>query len=114
MFEYDVTMGMQYTHDIHIMYPLCAVLWRTDEDCKNRLVLKGHRNAVLDLHWTTDGTQIVSASPDQTVRAWDAETGKQVQSPVSSAVIGLLSSPGLLALVVRWHVWFAYLNTISD
>jgi Prp8 binding protein len=42
------------------------------------MVLKGHRNAVVDLSWSGDGTHIVSASPDKTVRAWDAITGKQV------------------------------------
>ena len=47
-------------------------------DCDNYMVLKGHRNAVLDLCWTTDGQHIISASPDKTVRAWDALTGKQV------------------------------------
>lgn len=55
-----------------------AVLWNVQGDCDNYLVLKGHRNAVLDLCWTTDGQHIISASPDKTVRAWDAVTGKQV------------------------------------
>lgn len=55
-----------------------AVLWNVQGDCDNYMVLKGHRNAVLDLCWTTDGQHIVSASPDKTVRAWDAVTGKQV------------------------------------
>jgi len=39
-------------------------LWNVHGDCKNFMVLKGHKNAVLDLHWTTDGCQIISASPD--------------------------------------------------
>jgi Prp8 binding protein len=55
-----------------------AVLWNVQGDCDNYMVLKGHRNAVLDLCWTTDGQHIISASPDKTVRAWDAITGKQV------------------------------------
>ncbi|KAG0470871.1 hypothetical protein HPP92_017571 [Vanilla planifolia] len=29
--------------------------------------------------WTSDGSQIISASPDKTLRAWDIETGKQVK-----------------------------------
>ena len=39
----------------------------------------GHKNAVLELHWTTDGERLVSASPDKTVRAWDAGTGEQIK-----------------------------------
>ena len=39
----------------------------------------GHKNAVLELHWTTDGEKLLSASPDKSVRAWDAATGAQVK-----------------------------------
>ena len=39
----------------------------------------GHKNAVLEVHWTTDGERILSASPDKSVRAWDARTGQQVK-----------------------------------
>jgi Prp8 binding protein len=39
----------------------------------------GHKNGILELHWTTDGERIVSASPDKSVRAWDAATGQQVK-----------------------------------
>ncbi|KAJ6291445.1 hypothetical protein OIU76_023505 [Salix suchowensis] len=48
-------------------------------NAKNFMVMRGHKNAVLDLHWTTDGSQIITASPDKTVRAWDVETGKQIK-----------------------------------
>ncbi|KAK9138638.1 hypothetical protein Sjap_009232 [Stephania japonica] len=57
-------------------------LWNVHGDCKNFMVLKGHKNAVLDLQWTTDGSQIISASPDKTLRAWDVETGKQIKKMV--------------------------------
>jgi Prp8 binding protein len=39
-------------------------------DCDNYLVLKGHKNAVLDLQWAMDGTQVVTGSSDETVRVW--------------------------------------------
>lgn len=39
----------------------------------------GHKNAVLELHWTADGEQLVSCSPDKTVRLWDAEVGAEVK-----------------------------------
>ncbi|XP_024540287.1 U5 small nuclear ribonucleoprotein 40 kDa protein-like [Selaginella moellendorffii] len=54
-------------------------LWRVTGPCENFMVLKGHRNGVLDVHWMLDGGQIVSASPDKTVRAWDADTGRQIK-----------------------------------
>jgi Prp8 binding protein len=34
---------------------------------------------VLELHWTADGEQLVSCSPDKTVRLWDAEVGVEVK-----------------------------------
>ncbi|KAL9659439.1 hypothetical protein QQ045_024245 [Rhodiola kirilowii] len=57
----------------------CKNLWFFFLKRKNFMVLKGHKNAVLDLQWTTDGSQIISASPDKSLRAWDAETGKQIK-----------------------------------
>ncbi len=39
----------------------------------------GHKGAVLELHWTTDGERIASASPDKSVRVWDAATGAQAR-----------------------------------
>eukprot|EP00899_Mesostigma_viride_P010093 jgi/Mesvir1/19085/Mv12838-RA.1 len=54
-------------------------LWRVEDECQNYMVMKGHKNAVVDLHWTTTGSHIISCSPDMTIRAWDAETGKQVK-----------------------------------
>ena len=35
---------------------------------------------MLELHWTTDGERIASASPDKSVRVWDAATGSQVST----------------------------------
>ena len=35
---------------------------------------------MLELHWTTDGERIASASPDKSVRVWDAATGSQVRT----------------------------------
>ena len=31
------------------------------------------------MQWTTDGERVLSASPDKSVRAWDAATGEQVK-----------------------------------
>ncbi|KAG7996464.1 hypothetical protein I3843_01G160800 [Carya illinoinensis] len=43
-----------------------------------------HKNAVVDLHWTIDGSQVISAIPDKTLRAWDVETGKQIKKMQST------------------------------
>ena len=42
------------------------------------LTFTGHSNRVTALAWSPDGTRIASASNDQTVQVWDAETGKQL------------------------------------
>lgn len=39
----------------------------------------GHKNAVVEVHWTADGERLISASSDKSVRAWDAATGNQVK-----------------------------------
>jgi WD40 repeat protein len=39
------------------------------------LVLKGHSDSVVSLAVTADGTRLVSASSDQTVKLWDRKTG---------------------------------------
>ena len=43
------------------------------------MMLTGHRNAVLEVQWMPDGTQLLSCSADKTVRAWDAETGASLK-----------------------------------
>ncbi len=39
----------------------------------------GHKNAIVELHWTSDGERIITASPDKSVRAWDVASGQQVK-----------------------------------
>lgn len=41
-------------------------------ECSNYSVLNGHKNAVMEVQWSYDSTQIVSASADKTVGVWDA------------------------------------------
>jgi Prp8 binding protein len=45
---------------------------------ENLLVLRGHKNAVLDCDWC-DNTTIVTASADQTLMLWDAPTGHRLR-----------------------------------
>ena len=45
----------------------------------SNMLYAGHKNAVLDVHWTNDGEKLLSASPDKTVRVWDTSTGQQTK-----------------------------------
>ena len=45
-------------------------------------VLKGHINSVTSVAFSPDGKKIVSGSYDQTIRVWDAETGKEIIQPL--------------------------------
>lgn len=54
-------------------------LWRTWDECENFASLRGHKNAILELHWSYNGERIISASPDKTIRAWDTTRGLQVK-----------------------------------
>ena len=44
--------------------------------------MKGHKNAILELHWSTDGTKIYTCSADKTISVWDVETSKRIKKIV--------------------------------
>ena len=43
-------------------------------------MFEGHEDAVRSVCFTPDGTKIVSAANDESVRLWDVESGKQLHS----------------------------------
>eukprot|EP01006_Ploeotia_vitrea_P057851 TRINITY_DN68372_c0_g1_i1.p1 TRINITY_DN68372_c0_g1~~TRINITY_DN68372_c0_g1_i1.p1 ORF type:complete len:354 (-),score=23.90 TRINITY_DN68372_c0_g1_i1:53-1084(-) len=49
-------------------------LWQTFEDNNNFAVLKGHNNAVLELHYSTDSSTIFSCGADKTAQIFDLES----------------------------------------
>ena len=42
-------------------------------------VLKGHKNAILDVQWTADSDYIVTASADKSLAWWDGGTGERIK-----------------------------------
>ncbi|MFC4591516.1 nSTAND1 domain-containing NTPase [Sphaerisporangium corydalis] len=74
---------------------LAAAAWsisRTDEAAASmasllsrpqRAVLTGHTGAVTSVAFSQDRTRLASAGVDETVRIWDAATGKQIGAPLT-------------------------------
>jgi len=61
------------------------------------LVLDGHTDNVNSVMFSPDGSRIVSGSEDETVRVWNAETGKPLGEPFrghTSCVYSVAFSPG--------------------
>lgn len=57
--------------------PTDRIQVRSVGSSREELSLSGHRAAVVWVSYSPDGTRIVSASDDHTVRVWDAATGKE-------------------------------------
>ncbi|KAJ8105228.1 hypothetical protein OPT61_g10305 [Boeremia exigua] len=47
--------------------------------CDNYGILTGHKQAVLDLHWSRDANVLFSASADTHLASWDVETGARIR-----------------------------------
>ena len=59
-------------------------------------MLKGRSDVVTSVAFSPDGKKIVSGSYDDTIRVWDAETGKEVIQPLeghSESVSSVAFSP---------------------
>src|SRR5258708_3638665 len=54
----------------------------TELRTNSRLLLRGHKDAILYASYSSDGSKIVTASADHTARIWDARTGSQLTSPL--------------------------------
>ena len=59
------------------------------------MTLEGHSSIVLSVAWSPDGTKIASGSNDNTVRVWDAATGKLLRTLKghSASVYAVVWSP---------------------
>jgi Prp8 binding protein len=54
-------------------------LWQVYGECENYGVMRGHGNAVLEVHWNFDGSHIYTCSADKSVCVWDPEAGKRLK-----------------------------------
>src|SRR5207247_893300 len=52
------------------------------ETGRDRAVLTGHNSWVIDCEFSPDGSFVVSASDDGTIKVWDAETGQPQPVPL--------------------------------
>lgn len=56
-----------------------VLLWNTYGECENFAAMKGHTSAVLDICWTRDSDQVLTASADKTGALWDVNSGTRVK-----------------------------------
>jgi len=54
-------------------------LWYVKGECQNHTMLRGHKNAVMQVQWSKDSSMVFSASADQTAAVWDAEAAVRVR-----------------------------------
>ncbi|HEV2958119.1 MAG TPA: TIR domain-containing protein [Xanthobacteraceae bacterium] len=64
-----------------------AALFSARRAFRELRMLQGHKWAIVDISYSSDGQRIVTASPDKTARIWDAVTSRQL------AVLGDHESP---------------------
>lgn len=69
-----------------------------------RQKLTGHRDLVLDVAFSVDGRQLISAAFDHRVRLWDASTGKLVRELTGSDfTAAVFTADGRRAITGDWY-----------
>lgn len=80
-------------------------LWTTPDKPAAPLVLAGHTAEVRGLSFTTDGTRLVSASADKSIRVWNAADGKlvsRIDATVETNALALLAAPTPTPAPAEW------------
>lgn len=70
-----IKLFVRYLFDIYIF----LVIYSVRDDCENWALLKAHKNPVLEIHWSTDGEKLFSASADKDCAIWDVQTGQRLK-----------------------------------
>lgn len=75
----DKSVSTNKAHSPFTILTLFAiVLWNVLGENENYNVLRGHKNAVIQVQWYSAGS-ILSASADKTVAIWDANRGNRIR-----------------------------------
>lgn len=74
------------------------------ETLETRFVLDGHTDTITDLHYTADGSKLISASAnptDMSIKVWDAANGTLIQSlEHDEAPTAVIPAPNNLDIIV--------------
>jgi WD40 repeat protein len=63
---------------------------------QNYSLMRGHKNSILEMHWTPDGDNLLTCSPDKTIRLWDAySVGPHVAGSYTAGVSSTAHLPAL-------------------
>lgn len=94
--------GCKFSHDGTTLATCSSdkniLLWDVYGECENWGMLKGHKNAVLDVAWARDGV-LLSASADQTGAVWEVGSCQRLRrlrghtGVVNSVVAGRRGDP---------------------
>lgn len=54
-------------------------IWKVYDECENVGVLNGHTNAVMEIHFSADGSHLYTASTDKNCAVWDVPTCTRIR-----------------------------------
>lgn len=55
------------------------MLWNVYGECENISLMSGHSGAVMEMHFSPDGSNLFTASTDHTLGLWDVVTGQRIK-----------------------------------
>lgn len=78
--ERSVLLALEALEHYPYTWQAEEVLGQIVREYRLRSILTGHRDTVLDVTWSPDGTRIATTGLDGTLRLWDAETHTELLS----------------------------------